>query len=575
MILSLTNDIKKFINYKKAITIDDIFSLKNDSGIKIIKNKPRDKEHVKKTYKYCEKIYLSLLSSVSKELNQLHKLKNNTRYWEIIIGVWLREFILLSHKNYFNCKRVLRYKKFKKYLAVKDGKYKIHTRNTIESIYATIDSEWNFALNSKIFSFLNTNIQPVYLKTEKNIFRLQHNVNNDSKLKMLSSLKFINNFSKQNRVFVYNTSLPFLHEKKLELAFGQAPSIWNSKEPKYSNISNEFRKNFNLQTTRIKKIDKFEIFIRQIIPEALPIFIMETFKDNLELSSRLGFPIKPRKIFTSLAHSADELFKIYLAEQINKKAKYYCGQHGNNYFTAYQTNFSVDIRTSDKFLSWGYNKSQSNKIIPSFNLKCVGKLHGKRYFKKNGNLLIICNIPGHNRSPIERNDLEEKQIVSTFSILENLRKEIKTNTILRISQSFKEQFKGYYFKKYFSKTKFKVDLLEKVNLRSQQSRARLNFFNYYSTGMLENLLLDIPSICYLDKDYEYYNDFLMQKLNFLIKAKIVFFSKQNFISHINSIWDNVDLWWKSSKTQELIAKFNSNFNHGENNINKIVKILKA
>ena len=106
-----------------------------------------------------------------------------------------------------------------------------------------------------------------------------------------------------------------------------------------------------MQTTRIKKIDKFEIFIRQIIPEALPIFIMETFKDNLELSSRLGFPIKPRKIFTSLAHSADELFKIYLAEQINKKLNIIGGQLGNNYFTAYQTNFSVDIRTSDKFLS--------------------------------------------------------------------------------------------------------------------------------------------------------------------------------------------------------------------------------
>ena len=115
--------------------------------------------------------------------------------------------------------------------------------------------------------------------------------------------------------------------------------------------------------------------------------------------------------------------------------------------------------------------------MPTFNLKCVGKLNGERYFKKNGNLLIICNIPGHNRSPIERNDLEEKQIVSTFSILENLRKEIKTNTNLRISQLFKEQFNGYYLKKYFSKTKFKVDLLEEVNLRSQQSRARLNFIN--------------------------------------------------------------------------------------------------
>ena len=67
--------------------------------------------------------------------------------------------------------------------------------------------------------------------------------------------------------------------------------------------------------------DDFEVFLRKTIPSALPIFVVETFKKNLDLSFKLGFPKKPEKIFTCTASSADELFKIYLAEQTKKKSK--------------------------------------------------------------------------------------------------------------------------------------------------------------------------------------------------------------------------------------------------------------
>ena len=120
-----------------------------------------------------------------------------------------------------------------------------------------------------------------------------------------------------------------------------------------------------------------------------------------------------------------------------------------------------------------------------------------------------------------------------------------------------------------------VQELEFSDVREQQLKSRLNFFNYYSTGLLENLVLNIPSICYLIKDTEIYNNFFLNKINHLIEAKIIFFDEKKLRLHLNNIWGDVDEWWKSEKTQKLISKFNSNFNIGENNLDKLVKILKV
>lgn len=573
MILSLSNKTKYFKKYKKVVTIENIFSTKKHSRVKIVKNIAKSKNQVNKTYSYCEKIYKKLLNEISIQLNILHGTNNSKRYWEIIIGDWLKDIVLVCHKNFFNCKNVINKIKFSNYIAVRDNDYSLHTRNTIEGAYATFDSDWNFALNSKIFRFLNINVRPIYKKINKNFFKLEYSVNQNSKTDLFNFLNPINKFSQNNKIFIYKTSLPFITEKKLEMKLGQLPTFWKYVEPKYSQISVELRKNFNLINKKKQKLDQFEMFIRKIIPSTFPVFALETFKVNLKISENLGYPKNPQKIFTCLATQGDELFKIYLAEQIKKKSKYYCGQHGNNYFTSHLTRISVDVKTPDRFLSWGF-KDDKKKITPVSNFKCIGKLKTKRCFKKSGNLLVICNIPGHNRSPIERNDLDEKQINSTFLILKNLRSDIKHGANIRISQNYKDQFNGYYFKKYFLKSHHKVSFLEKNNLRLLQSNSRLSFFNYYSTGMLENFLLNIPCVSYLDMDLECYNNLFFKKIKYLVEAKIVFFDKHKLVSHINQIWNNVDFWWTSAKTQKLISKFNSNFNYGENNLENLIKIIK-
>ena len=62
---------------------------------------------------------------------------------------------------------------------------------------------------------------------------------------------------------------------------------------------------------------------------------------------------------------------------------------------------------------------------------------------------MILNIPGHNRSIIERHDLEEKQIKYTINFYKSLNSNIFKETIIRISKHYKQKLGGYYFNKYF------------------------------------------------------------------------------------------------------------------------------
>ena len=173
----------------------------------------------------------------------------------------------------------------------------------------------------------------------------------------------------------------------------------------------------------------------------------------------------------------------------------------------------------------------------------------------------------------ERNDHTTKKITSTLSIIKDLKLEQKKNIILRLCKSHKNVFGGYYYNKYLKNNSHKKDFLAS-NIRSLQLKSRLNFFNYYSTGMLENFVLNIPTVCYLVKDLEYHNDFLMSKMKYLEKANIVFYEKKKLLKHIYNIWDDVDSWWSSKKTQNLIKKFNFNFNLPDNSINNLARILK-
>ena len=570
--LSLSNRYQDFSKYKNVVLVDNNFYLKKTNKsqkIKVVKNKAKNRKHIERVYSYCEKIYKELLKDLSIQLNKIHSLNNDQRYWEIILGNWLIDFILVCHKSFSNIQKALKDKTYSRCITLKTKQNTLHTLNTIEAANATNNNDWNFSLNSKIVEFLAPKINFKHKSKNFKNYKMKFNNFEKNNLDKLKKFNFMNNFIKNKEIFIYKTSLPFVVEKKLEIKLGQLPSFWKTMEPKYDKFSYKLRRKINLNNFNKDKLNKF---LRKEIPNALPIFSIETFKKNLHFIKKLNYPDNPKKIFTCVAYQGDELFKIYLAEKIKNKTKYFCGQHGNNYFTAYQSRISLDVKTSDKFLSWGYKNSKKG-IIPVSNIKCIGQINKKTLFDPKGKLLILFDDVGLNRSPIERNDLDYKKLVSTFSIVNDLNPKLKKNSILRIRKSHLNEFNGFYFKKFFKNIPYKLDI-HKSNIRDLQSISRLNYFNYYSTGILENFVLNIPTVCFLDKDLEFHNTFLQKKLKYLEEAKIVFYDKKKIIKHVTNIWNDVNFWWKSKKTQNLIKKFNANFNLSNNSVDNLVRILK-
>jgi hypothetical protein len=53
-------------------------------------------------------------------------------------------------------------------------------------------------------------------------------------------------------------------------------------------------------------------------------------------------------------------------------------------------------------------------------------------------------------------------------------------------------------------------------------KSRVVFFNYDSTGLLENLSLNIPSVCFWHDTYSHIDDKYIGKYKKLVEGKILF-----------------------------------------------------
>ena len=292
----------------------------NQKNIQIIQTKPKDKGELIEVYEYCNIIYKKLLEDLSLELNRIHGLKKNPDSWEVIIGKWLLGFIYISYNNFTLCKKILSKKKISYIHMMDSDKYSLHTKETIDFFWATRDSDWNLGLNSKIINFLDLDIKKKIIKIKNTKFDKYQSTSNIFSLLKINFLKIFNKIYNKNNTLVYSTSLNIIQEKKLELILGQIPKFWTKENPKYTKDYNHIlRKSISFKK---KTEDKFDDFIRSILPDALPLYILESFKDLEKQMVEKNLPTNPSKVFTCYGYAYDELFKIYLSNIKQKKYQF-------------------------------------------------------------------------------------------------------------------------------------------------------------------------------------------------------------------------------------------------------------
>ena len=368
---------------------------------------------------------------------------------------------------------------------------------------------------------------------------------------------------------VINTYLPILYEKLFELLLFQIPRYWDFENIDYKNYDSKIRQNINLNYEEEKNVENF---IRKNVKFFLPISIIESFTDIKEKSKNVGFPKNPKFIFTSNDFEYNEIFKFYVANlQKEKKTNYYIGQHGVYFSDVRGNKFRTEFSTPDKFLTWGY--SDSKKFIKSFNFSTFGR---KKYQKTNSKidrLLIVVSPMEYKIYPFYTTHYLEKGFENIAEILNTADKKVTKNTLIRLHESYRVKRGEYFINKYFDNKSLNIDF-GLQSFQKVRNNSKLTFFNYDSTGILENLSLNYPTICMWDDFENNISEDFIDKYKILIEAKILFLRRADLINHINKIWDNIDEWWFDNKTQSCIEKFNKNFNI-RGNLSSLLNLKKS
>lgn len=511
-------------------------------------------------------------------LNSQHRTQHGLRFWRIVLGHWLRRYVDVILNRVRTLEQCLRLYQISGTTGFEFGSYSLATQDSNSAIWAFNDDRWNNELTVRILNEIDYVTSSIEYISECNAKFFQLTTQQQTltkKQKVLNwgkqfAIRATNQMVRNTDAFIINTYLPKKQTFKLHLALAQFPQVWIS--PVLKEIINpdiKLRRNLTSEIMQGSK-NLLEHTLYAMVFELLPVCYLEGFQSIEELLKEQNWPNKPKFIFTSNNFDTDEVFKRWMANQMEIGTKYFCGQHGNNYGTYRYMMPSVEEVTSDKFITWGWTEDV-HKHVPAFIFKTSG-ITGEKYSPSGGLLLIeVCmnhRITTWDGS-VEFNEyfIEQQQFINLLNC------SIRNKLTVRLHS-------GYRFAKWSEESRWKAfDSTLRIDTGSTPisdlvARSRLVIHSYDSTGILETLSQNIPTLAYWQNGFDHLRDSAKPMYQLLVDAGIVHLTHLSIAQKINEVWDDVDTWWTTKKVQEARKAFCKRYAFtSDNPVTDLKKIL--
>ena len=535
-----------------------------------------NKEKLKINFEYTKSLYDNLIDKLAKDLNFYHKTSYSNRYWKIVVGPWLRFFIPSVFERYQNIEQLKNNENSYETIILKIDKNVMLAKTQEEYLRISMSDTWNHFIYSEIIKKIKI---PGKITVKKKKFNDEENfkeyfkINKHSKIDKLYSI-FTNFFKKKinNEKFLISESyLGLFDEVKLNLKLKCLPKDHNFKLPDEKIINTEDRNKYILKN--LESVNEFEDLLYDLIKIQIPISFFENYKKIQKISSTIAWPEKPRVIFTS--HFSNKTIQsIYTAEKIEKfGTKLIYGQHGGGYGQYLLHNYQDhELDVCDNFLSWGSSTLENKKIIPFGIIKNIKKI---KYNKKNDKILLI--IRGQSRYPYEFNsDLFSGQFKDYFKECVQFCKKINKG------MNANKLTVRLHAQKHWNEVLIFQNELPKIHIdegykpiHELVSSFKLAVHTYVSSGYLETLAANFPTLVFTNINYLMLNKETTKDLEILTDAQIFHPNYESAVNFINKNYENIDDWWNSDKTQKARSFFCKKYASVSNNkINNLVKILR-
>ena len=528
---------------------------------------------------YVQGISRQLLIELSTALNIFHNTNHSIRYWNILIGHWLQRYAAVCFNRYFTIEKALRENKISS-TTIFDSNNLV-TSNSMSFNLAINDDSWNQAFYARILRLLGD----VEFDSNSTGFQDIQDFNEDSN--ETPARPFIKNsifaivrhllplFSKKNDAFIISSYLPIWQEVKLQLALGQCPQLWRSPLLQSIPLDLKTRRHFALSD---KGHTGFEQFVRHQLADIIPVCYLEGYAKLCQQAESLPWPTDPKFIFTSNSFDTDEVFKAWAGSKVERGTPYFTGQHGNNYGTLLGNQNWPELATCDRFITWGWSNGDS-KNIPSFVFTTAGRKLINA--KLDGGLLLVELGVSVRISIDDRYFKFAKYQEDQFRFVESLPEAIHEQMGVRLFLDKRSRWsEKQRWHDRSPNTRLVGDEVEDPTIWELYAQSRLVVFSFDSTGLLETLSLNIPTLCFwhsqldhMQPSFDHLLPSAMPYYEMLREAEIIVDSPEQAAKHVELHWDDIEKWWGSDEVQNARKLFCQHYARTEKHPVRTLKYL--
>lgn len=493
----------------------------------------------------------SLLSELTAALNKVHMTEHSERYWNIVLGHWLQRYVAVAFNRYHALEKTLREYKINGTTILDAQNYSLATRDSLSFIWACNDPLWNHMLYSRIIAYWDDAELDIHhtAPPPNEIICIEFERPNAQARKLRRKLRSIagaisQRLSRKEDAFIVNTYLPLQHEIRLQISLGQLPQLWRSPAFDSEQADRRLRTQLRLEQNQYAGFDKY---VRLQLAEVIPTCYLEGYGGLVSRTKDLPWPERPKFVFTSNSFDTDEIFKVWTASKVEQGIPYFAGQHGNNYGTLLGNANWPERVTSDHFLTWGWTDDRPN-TTPAFLFKTAG-FRAKKFDRRGGVLLIELPLP-HRHSPSDNYNEFAQYQEDQFRFVEILPTHIHRALTVRLHHIFKEMdwFEDRRWQARRPSTRLE---LGSAPIRDLMAQSRLVIHSYDSTGILETLALNIPTMCFWRGGLDHLEASAKSYYELLMEVGILVDSPEQLAKLVVDRWDNIDEWWNSSRVQQV------------------------
>jgi len=512
-----------------------------------------DRVKFNQDYSYLSVVYEQYLQELAAQLNEIHQVEHELRYWRILVGPWLTWFIQIIFDRWSMLEKA-----FSEFTIVG-----IKTRQAARKPYIAQDmrgfiklalsEQWNEAIYTEILTYFQ------YIQGERvandEVCRLPTVPSSSMKQIIKKALNstvhaVIRPLRKEGDAFFMGTHLSFERNCRLQLKLGQMPTFWQ--EAKVPLASVDMAKRL---WTLDERDDPFSRLVSSMLPKHLPLSYLEGYSALQKELTRLPWPKKPRLIFTANIY-ADDIFKAWTAKQVQAGAKLIVAQHGGGYGTSKKMcNEEHEVAIADKYLTWGWNDKKHSHVSPAFTSSKRLSLPKR----KAEHILLVSNAYPRLSYKLTSEAISSQWLAyfdEQCSFVALLPAKLQKKIIVRLAA----QDYGWCQKERWENKDFKIQVDTGMTpLPNLINDCKLLVSTYNATNFLESLSNNIPTMMFCDPNVWELRDEAVSYFNRLKQVGILHETPHSAAAKVEEVWNDVGSWWKQAEIQEARAYFCQRF----------------